>query len=67
MTELILEIGIGVLFIMLSIVGFFLKKAFKDLDDLKEKQTNAKVLEREVENMDKHVEKLETTIYQFLR
>lgn len=61
--EIVSEVLSGTAVGLVGIVGFFVKKSLNDVAMLKNAQIDTKVMEKELENANKHIEKLEETMY----
>ena len=61
--EIVSEILSGSALAVVGIISFFVKKSLNDVATLKEAQIDTKVMEKELENAHKHIEKLEETMY----
>lgn len=62
-SQLFSEIGIPVLAIFVGIVGFFLKKSLNDIEKLKDKSVDAKVMQQQVNSNEKHLDEFKNEVY----
>ena len=61
--ELLLEIGLGLVTALCGIIGFFLKKALNDIDDLKEMKSRGDLIDERVRAIRELAEENKELIY----
>jgi len=61
--ELLLEIGLGLVVALCGIIGFFLKKVIRDVEELKEMKSRGDLIDERIKMVREMTEKNENLIY----